>query len=77
MTACSGGKALQSTPGQCAIHQWEISELSEEVNMQIGEPLRTIVVEPLELPVDEPQMPSEPEPAPQPEPEPEQVPAKR
>jgi hypothetical protein len=45
--------------------------------MQIGEPLRTIVVEPLELPVGDPQTPFEPEPAPQPEPEPEQVPAKR
>ena len=44
--------------------------------MQIGEPLRTIVVEPLELPVNDPQTP-DPEPAPQPEPEPEQVPAKR
>ncbi len=40
--------------------------------MQIGEPLRTIVVEPLELPIDEPQV----RPAPtQSEPEPEQVPA--
>jgi len=45
--------------------------------MQIGEPLRTIVVEPLELPVDDPQTRPEPEPAPQPEPEPEPVPAKR
>jgi len=44
--------------------------------MQIGEPLRTIVVEPLELPVQEPA--GEPEPAPQaPEPEPEQVPVAR
>jgi len=42
--------------------------------MQIGEPLRTIVVEPLELPVGEPR--AEPEPQPHaPEPEPEQVPA--
>jgi hypothetical protein len=40
--------------------------------MQIGEPLRTIVVEPLELPVSEPTAEPEPEPA---EPEPEQVPA--
>jgi hypothetical protein len=45
--------------------------------MQIGEPLRTIVVEPLELPVNDPQPRPEPEPAPQSEPEPEQVPAKR
>jgi hypothetical protein len=42
--------------------------------MQIGEPLRTIIVEPLELPVNEPS--AEPEPEPEPlEPEPEQVPA--
>jgi hypothetical protein len=34
--------------------------------MQIGEPLRTIVVEPLELPVQEPT--AEPEPANEPEP---------
>jgi len=31
--------------------------------MQIGEPLRTIVVEPLELPVNDPQTPPQPEPA--------------
>ena len=37
--------------------------------MQIGEPLRTIVVEPLELPVNQPT-----EPVHVPEPEPEQVP---
>ena len=44
--------------------------------MQIGKPLRTIVVEPLELPVERPT--SEPEPEPNaPEPEPEQVPATR
>ena len=40
--------------------------------MDIGEPLRTIVVEPLELPVKDPS--AEPEPAPL-QPEPEQVPA--
>jgi hypothetical protein len=41
--------------------------------MQIGEPLRTIVVEPLELPVQRPA--GEPEPVPVlPEPEPERVP---
>ena len=39
--------------------------------MQIGEPLRTIIVEPLELPVNEPRAEPEPEPL---EPEPEQVP---
>jgi hypothetical protein len=59
---------------QPATHQKEIQDLKEKVNMQIGEPLRTIVVEPLELPVDDP---PEPEPAPQPESEPDQVPAKR
>ncbi|HXY48367.1 MAG TPA: hypothetical protein VEI01_02870 [Terriglobales bacterium] len=43
--------------------------------MNIGEPLRTIIVEPLELPVDTPAV--EPEPEPQPlEPEPEHEPAK-
>jgi hypothetical protein len=39
--------------------------------MQIGEPLRTIVVEPLELPVNKPS--AEPEPGVE-QPEPEQVP---
>jgi hypothetical protein len=42
--------------------------------MNIGEPLRTIVVEPLELPVKDPSIEREPEPAPL-EPEPEQIPA--
>ena len=42
--------------------------------MQIGKPLRTIVVEPLELPVEHPTTEPEPEPN-APEPEPEQVPA--
>jgi hypothetical protein len=41
--------------------------------MLIGEPLRTILVEPLEFPVNQPA--GEPEPVPVPEPEPEQVPA--
>lgn len=50
---------------------------TEKINMQIGEPLRTIVVEPLELPVSNPQTQPDPERAPQPEPEPEQVPVKR
>jgi hypothetical protein len=40
--------------------------------MQIGKPLRTVVVEPLELLVKQPT--SEPEPVPVPEPEPEPVP---
>jgi hypothetical protein len=45
--------------------------------MQIGKPLRTIVVEPLELPVKQPTREREPEPIqlPEPEPEPQQVPA--
>jgi hypothetical protein len=42
--------------------------------MNIGEPLRTIVVEPLELPVKDPNTEHTPDPAPL-EPEPEQVPA--
>jgi hypothetical protein len=41
--------------------------------MQIGEPLRTVVVEPLELPVGTPERAPEPEP-PIPQPEPEKVP---
>ncbi len=42
--------------------------------MQIGEPLRTVIVEPLELPADEPPT-AQPEPEPAaPQPEPEQVP---
>jgi hypothetical protein len=41
--------------------------------MQIGDPVRTIVVEPLELPVN--QSTGEPEPAAVPQREPEQVPA--
>ena len=44
--------------------------------MQIGEPLRTIIVEPLELPVREPQKQPEPQPY-EPEPEPEGVPTER
>ena len=48
-----------------------------EVTMQIGEPLRTIVVEPLELPVCDPLTQPDTEPAAQPEAEPEQVPAER
>jgi hypothetical protein len=43
--------------------------------MQIGKPLRIIVVEPLELPVQ--QLLEEPEPVPSPAPEPEQVPVAR
>jgi len=41
--------------------------------MQIGEALRTIVVEPLELPVKEATGEPEPVPVPEPEPEPEEV----
>jgi hypothetical protein len=42
--------------------------------MQIGDPLRTVMVEPLELPVGEPAtLESEPDPA-VPQPEPERVP---
>ena len=43
--------------------------------MQIGKPLRTIVVEPLELPMEQPTREPEPEPiqSPEPEPEPEQT----
>ena len=40
--------------------------------MQIGEPLRRVVVEPLELPVRGPE--DQPEPIPTPEPEPEKAP---
>ena len=42
--------------------------------MQIGEPQRTILVEPLEVPVKQPTSEPEPVPLPEPEPEPEQVP---
>ena len=38
--------------------------------MQIGKPLRTVVVEPLELPVKQPTSELEPVPVPEPEPEP-------
>jgi hypothetical protein len=71
------------TPRDAAKHGGAICHPSKKGSstnggtMQIGEPLRTIVVEPLELPVNDPQTRPEPEPAPQPEPEPEQVPAKR
>ena len=47
-------------------------ERRREKAMQIGEPLRTVVVEPLELPVKQPT--GEPELVPAPEPQPEQVP---
>jgi hypothetical protein len=43
--------------------------------MHIGEPLRTIIVEPLELPVNAPAIEPEPEPL-KPTPEPEEEPAK-
>lgn len=44
--------------------------------MNIGEPLRTIVVEPLELPIDAPAIEPEPKPEPlKPEPAPVPVPA--
>ncbi len=44
--------------------------------MQIGEPLRTVVVEPLEVPAETPTI-DQPEPEPSaPQPEPERVPAK-
>jgi hypothetical protein len=55
---------------------WQIGQSPKETgreHMQIGEPLRTIVVEPLELPVKQPT--AEPEPIQSPEPEPERVPA--
>jgi len=42
--------------------------------MNIGEPLRTIIVEPLELPVNAPTTEPKPEPEPQ-QPEPEHEPA--
>jgi hypothetical protein len=47
--------------------------------MQIGKPLRTIVVEPLELPVEQPTRELEPEPIQSPahEPEPQRLPAKQ
>jgi hypothetical protein len=41
--------------------------------MQIGETLRTVVVEPLELPVKQSTGEPKPVPVPEPEPEPEQV----
>jgi hypothetical protein len=51
----------------------ELSGRKKELVMQIGEPLRTIVVEPLELPVNQPT--GEPETVPaSAQPEPEQVP---
>ena len=43
--------------------------------MQIGDPLRTIIVEPLELSVDEPTADPNPDAIPPLEPKPEQVPA--
>jgi hypothetical protein len=49
-----------------------VSRKRKERDMQIGEPLRTIVVEPLEVPVK--QRTGEAEPVQVPEPEPEQVP---
>ena len=72
MSLCLHGKALPRTPGQYAIRQREILELTWGVNMQIGEPLRTIVVEPLNPPVNEPQKRAEPI---APEPDPEEEPA--
>ena len=45
--------------------------------MQIGKPLRTIVVEPLELPVEQLTRETKPEPIKSPEPKPQQVPVTR
>ena len=42
--------------------------------MQIGKPLRTVIVEPLELPVEKSTSEPEPVPVTEPEPEPVQVP---
>ena len=50
-----------------------VSRKGREQDMQIGEPLRTIVVEPLELPVNQPTAEPETVPA-SAQPEPEQVP---
>ena len=53
------------------LHQSPDLHRSKEFVMQIGEPLRTIIVEPLELPANEPTTEPELEPQqPQPEPEP-------
>jgi hypothetical protein len=52
--------------------QGERLGVEEEQNMQIGKPLRTIVVEPLELPVQQP--PAEPEPLREAEPQPAEAP---
>lgn len=46
----------------------------EGLQMNIGEPLRTIIVEPIELPVNDPVVEPEPEPS-GPESEPEPAPA--
>ncbi len=46
--------------------------LGEEEDMQIGKPIRTIIVEPLELPVQQP--PVEPEPSHEVEPQPAEAP---
>ena len=45
--------------------------------MQIGEPQRTIIVDPLELPVSQPEREPEPEPIFTPEPEREPVPVRQ
>jgi hypothetical protein len=57
-----------------SLHASNQNESWEEM-MQIGDPLRTIIVEPLELPVKQPTAKPEPEPIQSPVPEPEQVPA--
>lgn len=57
---------------QHVVHRRGLVRGSEKQTMQIGEPVRIIVVEPLELPVKEPQ--NWPEPI-APEPDPEREPA--
>jgi hypothetical protein len=67
----AGGRPLQHdsfVAGRILIAKAQL----ERSNMQIGKPLRTIVIEPLELPVGEPE--NQPEPLPAPEPEPEKAP---
>src|ERR1051326_18029 len=74
-TSCSAGERRPSTPESCVRPQ--TSNSATEVRMQIGHPLRTIIVEPVELPEPEPDRDPFGQPSGPPQPEPKQEPASK
>jgi hypothetical protein len=71
LICAAGAQTRRDSPARCVYDR----SPPRRRNMNIGEPLRTIIVEPLELPVEAPAVEPDPEPRPL-EPEPEQEPAK-